>query len=96
MSIHGLHGLALAIAGDREGAEAEERWLEELDRPGLLGYNTLSRAEIVAHLGRKDESIRLLRQASREGLHYIEIVVDPWLEPLWDYEPYQQLIAPKG
>ncbi|MCK5653126.1 MAG: protein kinase, partial [Gemmatimonadetes bacterium] len=64
--VNGFRGIALALTGDREGAEAEARWLEELDRPYLLGMNTAWRAAILAHLDRTDEATRLLRQALQE------------------------------
>ena len=81
-------------AGD--GAEAEARWCEELDRPYLRGGNSYWRAAILAHLGRIDEATRLRRQAFEEGKSYLPIPVDFNFRSLRGYEPYEQLIAPKG
>jgi len=93
---HGLHGIALALTGDLEGAEAEARWCEALDRPFLGGSNTYWRTAILAHLGRREEAVRLLRQALQEGLSYRDRSFDPNFRRLWGYEPFEQLIAPKG
>lgn len=92
----GRLGVLLALTGDTAGAEAEERWLEELDRPYLLGNNTYWRAAVLAHLDRKDEAVRVLRQALAEGVSYNGRPVDPWLMPLWGFQPFQQLVAPRG
>ncbi len=90
---HRLLGIALARTGDRPGAEAEARWLEELERPYLKGDHIRLRAAIVAHLGQKELAVRLLRQAifSFRRLHY-----DPDYAPLWGYDPFERLIAPRG
>ena len=98
MNTHGLHGIALALTGDQAGAEAAARWCEELDRPYLRGLNTYWRAAILAHLDRKDEAVRLRRQAFEEGQSYFAMPApaDLNFQPLWGHEPYEQLIAPKG
>ncbi len=98
VNTHGLHGIALALTGDRDGAEAEARWCEELDRPYLRGINTYWRAAILAHLDRNDEATRLRRQAFEEGTSYFTMPApaDLNFQPLWGSESYEQLIAPKG
>jgi tetratricopeptide (TPR) repeat protein/TolB-like protein len=96
MDAHGLLGMALARFGDRTGAEAEARWLEELDLPYLRGANTYLRAAIAAHLGQSEIAVRLLRRALQEGIVFNTLHFDPRLAPLWGYEPFEQAIAPRG
>jgi len=96
VDFHGRYGITLALTGDQEGAEAEARWLEELDRPYLHGDNTYWRAAILAHLDRRDEAVRVLRQAFQEERSWLNALADPNFRPLWDYDPYEDLIAPKG
>ncbi len=54
-------------------------------------------AQIAAALGDRERAVELLRQAAE---HMLEPVmwfhVNPYLEPLWDYPPFQELIRPKG
>jgi len=96
ITLRGLLGVALALTDDPTRAEAQATWLEELDRPFLHGSNTYWRAAILGHLGRKDEAVRLLRRAFEEGLSHQLRHPDPLLLPLWDYEPFEELMAPKG
>jgi hypothetical protein len=47
--------------------------------------------------GERDTAVTLLRQAFAEGLDYgIWLHRDMDLESLRDYEPYQELVRPKG
>jgi tetratricopeptide (TPR) repeat protein len=93
----GLYGIALASTRDQEGAEAEAKWLEELDSPYLAGSNTFFRGAIAAHLDRGEAAVRLLRQALQEGLSFETLSNDSYLlRPLWGYQPFEQLISPKG
>jgi tetratricopeptide (TPR) repeat protein len=95
---HGLRGVALALTGDRDGAEAEARWCEGLDRPYLRGSNTYWRAAILAHLDRNDDATRLRREAFQEGQSYFAdpAPADLNFQPLWGYGPFEQIIAPRG
>lgn len=92
----GRLGVLLAVSGDTAGAEAQEQWLAGLDRPYLHGESSYWRAAILAHLDRRDEAVRVLRQALSEGRSYGERAMDPWLMPLWDHGPFEQLVAPRG
>ena len=94
--VRGTLGVALAKSGDQTGALGEATWLAGLDRPYLLGDDTAWRAKILSHLDRRDEAVRLLGQAFEEGIHQAAYLRHPLLKPLWGYEPYEQLIAPKG
>jgi DNA-binding SARP family transcriptional activator/tetratricopeptide (TPR) repeat protein len=86
--------------GDRETAIQTAEWMEGF---GAQPYNhhgqyTLWRARLAAHLGDHEKAVGLLRQAFREGASADPGVlhIDPDLEPLWDYEPFQELLRPKG
>jgi tetratricopeptide (TPR) repeat protein len=92
----GQLGVVLATVGDTVGAEAEERWLRELDRPYLRGVHTYWQAAILAHLDRKDEAVRVLRQSFAEGRARIGRTIDPNLMPLWHHEAFERLVAPRG
>jgi tetratricopeptide (TPR) repeat protein len=95
LRFHGLHGVALAQAGDPEAAEAESKWLAEVRIPYVRGENTAWRASITAYLGEKDEAVELLRQAFDEGLHWWMLHY-PWRNsPLWGYPPYEQFVQPR-
>jgi tetratricopeptide (TPR) repeat protein len=96
LSLRGLHGIALALNEDRDGAQAEAEWLEELDRPYLRGENTYWRAAILAHLGRDAEAARLLATSLTEGRPFSGRWADPNFMPLWGYQPFEEVIAPKG
>lgn len=96
IAAHGWKGIALALMGDQDGAEAEARWCEDLDRPHLRGGNTYFRAAIMAYLNRKQEVVSLLRQALQEGETYYALFCDQAVIPLWDYGPFQELVSPKG
>jgi tetratricopeptide (TPR) repeat protein len=87
----GWLGIALAQTGDTEGAEGMIRDLE-----GLGSRYWLFQALILAHLDRKEEATRLLNRGLQEGLGYTEVFNFNYFGPLWDYEPFQQVIAPKG
>ena len=93
---HGVLGLALAETGDQEGAKAESRWIEALDRPYLLGRDTYWRAAIAAHLGRNEEAVELLRRAHREGRRLAGLHADPHFAPLWGFEPFERFIEPRA
>ena len=50
------------------------------------------RAQIAAALGERERAMELLRRSSPLW----EAHVDPLLEPLWDYPPFQEWLRPKG
>jgi tetratricopeptide (TPR) repeat protein len=93
----GLLGLVAAQTGDQVEARRVFADLAEEDGRGLEGLVSALRACIAAHLGEKDLAVEMLRQAYAEGFsHGSWVHCDPNLEPLWDYPPFQELIAPKG
>jgi tetratricopeptide (TPR) repeat protein len=96
LELRGYFGMALAKAGNRAGARAEMKWLEELDPTDLYGRNTYWRASIAAHLNEHDEAVRLLRQAIDEGVSFEVFTTGIEFMPLWGHEPFEQLMAPRG
>jgi hypothetical protein len=93
----GTLGAALAVSGDPAGAQREADWLARLDHPYLRGLNTFYGGVVSAHLGQLDEAVELLRQAWEEGNTLTGWdYTHPLLVPLFDYEPYQRLVQPKG
>ena len=59
--------------------------------------NAYWRAGIAAALGERERAMQLLRQSGPLNW-YPNLLehVDPNLEPLWDYPPFQELLRPKG
>ena len=96
LECRGIYGIALAQTGDSARAEVEAAWFEDLTRPYLFGEDTHWRGVLLAHLGREDEAVLLLRQAYREGRSREEIRDDPNLMPLWGHEQFEQFVAPRG
>ena len=94
--MRGLLGVVLARTGDHSGAEAEAQWLSELDQPYIRGRDTYWRVAIAAYLDQADAATRLLRQALQEGWSFQNLHFDPSFAPLWGYEQFERLIAPKG
>jgi tetratricopeptide (TPR) repeat protein len=103
IQIKGYLGLTAARLGDAASAAEYESWLRERDRSGrrLLGLAKGYLARIAAVLGRREEAVGTLRQAFKEGLPQrqeweaeVEWPFD--FEGIADYEPYQELIRPKG
>jgi tetratricopeptide (TPR) repeat protein len=95
-TIRGTYGRALAQSGDHAEAEAVAAWFEALDLPYLFGADSYWQAVILAHLGRAEEAVRLLRQAFEEGSDLWDMHWDGNLLPLWEDEGFQQLVAPRG
>jgi len=107
--VEGHLGVLAARRGDTEEAERVSEWLRDLDAPYLFGRHTYWRARIAAQLGELGDAVRLLRAALAEGLRfsgehgniyvnapYLALHAEMDLEPLRDYEPFQELMRPKG
>jgi hypothetical protein len=85
-------GIAAAHTGDRG---ASESIAEELEGVGKFFYA----AYVTAHLGNLEGAVELLKQGieSTDGGSYgMFLRSDPDLEPLLGYEPFEELIRPKG
>jgi TolB-like protein len=93
----GRRGVLAARLGTPDSARALAARLARLDRPRLLGRNTLWRARIAAVLSDKEGAVTLLRQAFAEGVPYgLWLHADMDLESLRDYASFRDLARPKG
>jgi hypothetical protein len=93
----GYLGVVHARLGNVDEASSISDELGALDQPYLLGSNTLWRARIVAVLGDGEQAFELLRQAFAQGINYgLWLHRDIDFESLRDYQPFQELMRPKG
>jgi serine/threonine protein kinase len=70
---------------------------KSLERPFLLGKHVYWRACIASLLGEKERAVALLREFFSQGRSYrVGLHRDIALEPLWDYQPFKELLRPKG
>jgi len=95
--VEGALGVIAARIGDHE--EAWRIFNEFPDRGHrMVPYRrSYWRACIAANLGDKDRAMELLNESFVAGFGYNLVMhYDVDLQPLWDYPPYQELIAPKG
>jgi tetratricopeptide (TPR) repeat protein len=90
---------ALGVVAARSGNRDEVLRLDdELARPGKTGRPgraSYQRAAIAAHLGDKERAVRLLREATAEGLQVEGIHGDFEMLPLVGYPPFEVLMRPK-
>jgi tetratricopeptide (TPR) repeat protein len=94
----GYLGVIAARLGERERALEISGQLAAMSQPYLNGRHTEWRARIAAVLGQREDAVRLLREAYRQGAASPVRVfthVDFNL-PLRDYPPFQEFISPKG
>jgi hypothetical protein len=85
---------ALAVRrGDRVELEQQTSWLARHDDRGLA---RLGLARVAALQGRREDAVALLARALKRGLERHFLHIDPDLESLRDYPPYQELMRPKG
>ncbi len=97
LHLNGYLGVLHARLGNEAEAARISGEIAALDRPYLWGSNTLWRARIAAVLGDERTAVDLLRQAFNEGLSYgIGLHRDVDLESLRGYEPFDELMRPKG
>jgi hypothetical protein len=92
----GWVGLTAAQRGDTAGADRVSAALDSLDVPYLHGVNTVFRARLAAVLGRRDQAVRLVRQARAEGLQVEELHLAVELIPLRGLPPFDELVRPAG
>jgi DNA-binding SARP family transcriptional activator/tetratricopeptide (TPR) repeat protein len=85
-----------ARRGDRAEAELVSQKLVTIHEPYLFGFTTRARADVAALLGKREEAVALLRQALAEGFPWVyELHIDPDLESLRGYPPYEELLRPQ-
>ena len=85
-------GMAAGHRGDRVIAEA---MISELEASENLDYA----AQVAGYLGDLDRAIDYLRRSLEhpEGITYSSLYRwDLDLQPLWGYEPFEELVRPKG
>jgi tetratricopeptide (TPR) repeat protein len=93
----GFEGTLAARMGERAEALRISEELASLDRPYLLGSNTLWRARVSAVLGEQEQAVSLLRQSHDEGMWLsIPFRENMDLESLRGYPPFEELIRPRG
>jgi serine/threonine protein kinase/predicted Zn-dependent protease len=94
---HGYTGVVAARLGEREKAN---RILEELyskDEPYLFGSHLYWCARIAAVLGEHKRAVELLREAYGQGERYgMGKLLQMDFESLREYQPYIELMRPKG
>ena len=85
---------ALAVRrGDRAELAEQRNWLARHDGVALAA---LGLARVAALQGRRDEAVAFLARALQRGIERHFVHIDPDLESLRAYPPYQQLMRPKG
>jgi predicted Zn-dependent protease len=94
---HGYRGSTAARLGDRERAMQISESLTTLDRPFRFGGIAYWQARIAAVLGDREVAIAKLRQALDEGF----VITDAFhrdfdLQSLRGYEPFEEMLRPKG
>jgi tetratricopeptide (TPR) repeat protein len=93
----GRIGLLAARMGEREKAIRIFKELESIDRPYLFGEHKYMCARIASLLGDKEQAVALLLDAFAQGLYYgAHLHYEMDFEPLRDYQPFQELLKPKG
>jgi tetratricopeptide (TPR) repeat protein len=96
----GRLGTLAARRGDREEALRMLDELRRLDRPYQYGTHIRWCASIAAQLGDREQAVEFLREVLGQGgnHHYSGLYLHPCidLEPLYGYEPYEELRRPKG
>ena len=103
LDIKGMLGVAYTRQGDFAAADSIDQVLAAADTTDMRGLLALWRARIAAQRGAKEQAVRLLDQAFREGTWFQPNMpvdggfwhTDPDFEPLRGYEPCERLIAPK-
>jgi len=93
----GFLGALAARRGNSEGARQISEKLKRIERPYLFGNHTYWRACIDALLGERKQAVTLLRESFAQGGSYgVYLHNDVDLESLRDYEPFKELLRPKG
>lgn len=94
---HGEAGVLAAIKGELETAQLQVRWLDGLELRQPNGHAQLWQARIAAQLERLTEAVEALRRACAEGYsNHFWIHMDPRLDPLRGYPPFEEFVRPKG
>jgi len=95
---HRHHSLAARVAARRGDARTARRHLAALtELPDERGEVYLARARVSALLGEREAALDLLREGLAQGLEFsLFFHRDPDLATLAGWEPYDELMRPKG
>jgi len=95
----GYYGVLGARRNDDEAVQKALKWFRQVDRPYLFGIQIYWQSAIHSWQGDHQEAVRLYREALAAGLPFgwprEHPHADPMVEPLWDYPPFENLIAPR-
>jgi tetratricopeptide (TPR) repeat protein len=95
----GTLGAMAARVGDRQAALDISRRLGELDTDYhlFLGVDHFVQSWIAAGLGEREVAVEHLHAALLDGYPFhLTLHRNPFLVPLWGFEPFEELIRPKG
>ena len=93
----GRVGSSAALRGDTATANRISEQLARTTRPYTFGEPSYWRAAIAASLGQREAAVRLITQALGEGARKMpEIHRLEEFQTLRDYEPFKELLRPKG
>jgi DNA-binding SARP family transcriptional activator len=97
VEVQGFLGSLAARLGDRVEAQRVSEQLRDFMRPFDFGVASWRRARIASLLGEPEQAVALLREAFARGLPFtVFLHSDMDLEPLRGYEPFEELVRPKG
>ena len=93
----GSLGTLAARRGQREEARRIADRLAAMEIPYDCGGSTYNRACIAALLVEKDAAVSLLKLAHQQGWPFsVFFHIDPNLESLRGYPPFEEFMRPKG
>ena len=92
----GWLGVVAARRGDTATAIHADSVIAHRAWPFAQGGPAVSRADLAALLGRREEAVALLARALAEGALVSAVHTDPDLESLRGYPPFEALLKPKG
>jgi tetratricopeptide (TPR) repeat protein len=93
----GSLGVVQARLGEVEKARRIMDQLESVDQLGVTGRNHQWQARIAARLGELDQAVSHLRRAHSKGRRFgTWLHLDPDLEPLRGFRPFEEFKRPKG
>jgi tetratricopeptide (TPR) repeat protein len=97
VNLQGFLGVLAARRGDSEAARRISESLPGTAARGDFGRDVYWQACIASLLGEREWAMELLRDAYARGRAFaVFLHRDMDLEPLRDYPPFQEFIAPKG
>ncbi|MFC1559215.1 protein kinase [Gemmatimonadota bacterium] len=93
----GYLGTLAARRGDDQEALRIFDLLASIDQPYMFGNHIYLCARIAAQLGDKERAVRLLHESFEQGARaFLGVYRDMDLVPLRGFQPFEELIRPKG